>query len=127
MNQAANEVILQVALTFDHDAISSDVEKGHRPFDRSIGEFGPRVGLPRILQILARECVDNNNAVVMVSHDLNLSYGIATHALLMMPDGSYISGEKEQVMSVDNLSLCLAHPIERFVHGEQVLFLPRTL
>ena len=57
MNQAANKVILQVALTFDHDAISSDVEKGHLPFDRSIGEFGPRVGLPRILQILARESV----------------------------------------------------------------------
>jgi peptidoglycan/xylan/chitin deacetylase (PgdA/CDA1 family) len=54
MNAAENEVILQVALTFDHDAISSDVEKGHRPFDRSIGEFGPRVGLPRILEILAR-------------------------------------------------------------------------
>jgi peptidoglycan/xylan/chitin deacetylase (PgdA/CDA1 family) len=50
-------VILQVALTFDHDAISSDVEKGHRPFDRSIGEFGPRVGLPRILNILARESI----------------------------------------------------------------------
>ena len=57
MNQAANEVILQVALTFDHDAISSDVEKGHLPFDRSTGEFGPRVGLPRILSILARESV----------------------------------------------------------------------
>ncbi len=57
MNQVANEVILQVALTFDHDAISSDVEKGHRPFDRSTGEFGPRVGLPRILAILARESV----------------------------------------------------------------------
>ena len=57
MTQAATEVILQVALTFDHDAISSDVEKGHLPFDRSIGEFGPRVGLPRILTILARESV----------------------------------------------------------------------
>jgi len=57
MNRATNEVILQVALTFDHDAISSDVEKGHRPFDRSIGEFGPRVGLPRILNILAREAI----------------------------------------------------------------------
>ena len=57
MNASASTPILQVALTFDHDAISSDVEKGHRPFDRSIGEFGPRVGLPRILGILAREGV----------------------------------------------------------------------
>ncbi|WP_229827270.1 ABC transporter ATP-binding protein [Undibacterium macrobrachii] len=77
-----------------------------------------------VMQILARECKNENKAVVMVSHDLNLSYGVATHALLMMPDGSYLCGDKAQVMTVENLSLCLAHPIERFVHGDQVLFLP---
>lgn len=79
-----------------------------------------------VMQLLARECKEKDKAVIMVSHDLNLSYGIATHALLMMPDGSYLCGEKEQVMNVDNLSRCLAHPIERFVHGEQILFLPST-
>lgn len=79
-----------------------------------------------VMQLLARECANKQKAVIMVSHDLNLSYGIASHALLMMPDGSYLCGEKEQVMNADNLSLCLAHPIERFVHAEQVLFLPST-
>ena len=77
-----------------------------------------------VMRLLAKECLEKNKAVVMVSHDLNLSYGIATHALLMMPGGAYLSGTKEQVMSAENLSLCLAHPIERFVHGEQTLFLP---
>ncbi|MFZ6817367.1 ABC transporter ATP-binding protein [Undibacterium sp. Ji22W] len=79
-----------------------------------------------VMQLLAGECAQKQKAVIMVSHDLNLSYGIASHALLMMPDGSYLCGDKEHVMTVDNLSLCLAHPIERFVHDEQVLFLPST-
>nr|WP_315475508.1 ABC transporter ATP-binding protein [uncultured Undibacterium sp.] len=77
-----------------------------------------------VMRLLAAECIDKNKAVVMVSHDLNLSYGIATHALLMMPGGAYISGAKAQVMTAQNLSLCLGHPIESFAHGDQTLFLP---
>ncbi len=45
---------LTVALTFDHDAISSEVERGQGVFDRSRGEFGVRVGVPRILDLLGR-------------------------------------------------------------------------
>ena len=46
---------LTVALTFDHDAISSEVDRGDGPVLRSRGEFGPRVGVPRILRLLERE------------------------------------------------------------------------
>ncbi len=46
---------LTVALTFDHDAISSEVDRGDGPVLRSRGEFGPRVGAPRVLDLLARE------------------------------------------------------------------------
>ena len=46
---------LTVALTFDHDAISSEVDRGDGPVLRSRGEFGPRVGVPRILALLERE------------------------------------------------------------------------
>lgn len=49
--------ILQVALTFDHDAISADVGEGSGVFERSVGELGPRVGLPRILALLAQESI----------------------------------------------------------------------
>ena len=48
---------LTVALTFDHDGISSSVERDLGPFDRSRGEFGVRVGVPRILDVLARHNV----------------------------------------------------------------------
>jgi peptidoglycan/xylan/chitin deacetylase (PgdA/CDA1 family) len=46
---------LTVALTFDHDAISDSVRRGDSPVKFSHAEFGPRVGLPRIIELLARE------------------------------------------------------------------------
>jgi peptidoglycan-N-acetylglucosamine deacetylase len=54
---AAGEPRLTVALTFDHDAISSEVDRGDGPVLRSRGEFGPRVGAPRILALLEREAI----------------------------------------------------------------------
>ncbi|HEX5590344.1 MAG TPA: polysaccharide deacetylase [Candidatus Limnocylindrales bacterium] len=48
---------LTVALTFDHDAISDSVRRGDPPVKLSHGEFGPRVGAPRILELLAREAI----------------------------------------------------------------------
>jgi peptidoglycan/xylan/chitin deacetylase (PgdA/CDA1 family) len=45
---------LTVALTFDHDAISDSVRRGDPVVKLSHGEFGPRVGAPRILELLAR-------------------------------------------------------------------------
>jgi peptidoglycan/xylan/chitin deacetylase (PgdA/CDA1 family) len=45
---------LTVALTFDHDAISDSVRRGDPPVKLSHGEFGPAVGAPRILALLAR-------------------------------------------------------------------------
>ncbi len=44
---------LTLALTFDHDAISDSVRRGDPPVTLSHGEFGPRVGVPRILELLA--------------------------------------------------------------------------
>jgi peptidoglycan-N-acetylglucosamine deacetylase len=46
---------LTVALTFDHDAISDSVRRGDPPVKLSHGEFGPRVAIPRILEVLERE------------------------------------------------------------------------
>jgi len=48
---------LTVALTFDHDATSDNVRRGDPPVKMSHGEFGPRVGVPRILEVLEREAI----------------------------------------------------------------------
>ena len=46
---------LTVALTFDHDGISAEVRRGDGPMVRSRGEFGARVGVRRVLDLLERE------------------------------------------------------------------------
>ena len=48
---------LTVALTFDHDAISDSIRRGDPPVKLSHGEFGPRVGAPRILELLAARSI----------------------------------------------------------------------
>lgn len=48
---------LTVALTFDHDGVASEVRRGEGPTGISRGEFGPRVGVGRILGLLERESV----------------------------------------------------------------------
>jgi peptidoglycan-N-acetylglucosamine deacetylase len=45
---------LTVALTFDHDAFSDSLRRGDPVVKFSHGEFGPRVGAPRILELLER-------------------------------------------------------------------------
>jgi peptidoglycan-N-acetylglucosamine deacetylase len=76
---------LTVALTFDHDAISDGVRRGDSPVKLSHAEFGPRVGLPRIMNLLEREGIqstwfvpghsletfpDNTQAILDGDHEL---------------------------------------------------------
>lgn len=76
---------LTVALTFDHDAISDGVRRGDSPVKLSHAEFGPRVGVPRLLDLLAREQIpatwfvpghslvtfpENTEAIVAGGHEL---------------------------------------------------------
>jgi peptidoglycan/xylan/chitin deacetylase (PgdA/CDA1 family) len=46
---------LTVALTFDHDSLSDGIRRADAPVKLSHAEFGHRVGVPRILELLARE------------------------------------------------------------------------
>jgi peptidoglycan/xylan/chitin deacetylase (PgdA/CDA1 family) len=48
---------LTVALTFDHDSLSDSIRRGDPPVKLSHAEFGHRVGVPRILRLLARESI----------------------------------------------------------------------
>jgi peptidoglycan-N-acetylglucosamine deacetylase len=64
---------LTVALTFDHDAISDSVRRGDPPVKISHGEFGPRVGVPRILDLLSR-------------HRIPASWFVPGHTMETFPD-----------------------------------------
>lgn len=68
-----HEPRLTVALTFDHDAISSEVTRGDGPVKISRGEFGPRVGVPRILALLER-------------HGIPATFFVPGHTLATFPE-----------------------------------------
>lgn len=76
---------LTIALTFDSDAISDGIRRGDSPVKLSHGEFGPRVGVPRILSLLERAGIrstwfvpghtlvtfpDSTDAIVAGGHEL---------------------------------------------------------
>jgi peptidoglycan/xylan/chitin deacetylase (PgdA/CDA1 family) len=48
---------LTIAVTFDSDAMSDAIRRGDSPVKLSHGEFGPRVAVPRILEVLGRESI----------------------------------------------------------------------
>jgi iron complex transport system ATP-binding protein len=78
----------------------------------------------QIMALLSRLCRTEGRAVIMVAHDLNLARGTATHALLLMGDGSWHSGPVADIMQDALLSACLGHPIETIQAGGRTLFLP---
>ena len=76
---------LTVAVTIDHDAISDAVRRGDPPVKVSHAEFGPRVGIKRILALLASRAIpatffvpgntlttftDDTDAIVAGGHEL---------------------------------------------------------
>jgi len=77
-----------------------------------------------VMGLLARLCRDQDKAVVLVSHDLNLAHSVASHALLLMGDGQWQAGPVAEVMQAPILSRCLGHPIETVPHGNRTIFIP---
>jgi len=55
MSTLADAPRLTVALTFDHDSLADGIRRGDSPVKLSHAEFGHRVGVPRILELLERE------------------------------------------------------------------------
>ena len=76
-----------------------------------------------VMALLARLCRRDGRAVVQVGHDLNLAWGSATHALLLMADGAWQAGPTADVMRPDLLSACLGHPIGLVEHHGRRIFI----
>lgn len=77
-----------------------------------------------VMGLFGRLCRQSGKSVVMVSHDLNLAHGIATHALLLMGDGGWQAGPVAEAMQAPLLSRCLGHPVEIVRHGERAIYIP---
>ena len=83
-------------------------------------DLAHQAGVMRFIKDLCRA----QRTVIMVGHDLNLAQDIATHALLLLPDGRWIAGHCDAVLTPEHLQLCLGHPVERLQHGTRTIFLP---
>ncbi len=77
-----------------------------------------------VMELMANLCRRDNKSIVIVSHDLNLAHRASTHALLLMGDGRWISGEVGDAMKPPVLSACLGYPIETVQHNGRTIFIP---
>jgi iron complex transport system ATP-binding protein len=77
-----------------------------------------------VMKLLARFCSEANKAVIMVSHDLNLAHGVASHALLLMENGEWQAGLANEVMTASLLERCLGHPIDIVQHRGRLIYIP---
>jgi iron complex transport system ATP-binding protein len=84
-------------------------------------DLAHQVGVKTLLSRLVRE---QNKAVVLVSHDLNMVHSVASHALLLMGDGRWKAGAVDEVMQAPILSECLGYPIETVRHGSRTIYIP---
>ena len=82
-------------------------------------DLAHQAGLMRTVAGLSRE---ENRAVVMVMHDLNLAWGVASHVLLLYGDGTWEAGSCEEMMVSEKLSHCLHYPVERVSCGNRPVF-----
>ncbi|HEY1043481.1 MAG TPA: ABC transporter ATP-binding protein [Telluria sp.] len=76
-----------------------------------------------VMRLMAGLCRDRGRTVVMVSHDLNMIRGAATHALLLHGDGRWSAGRADEVMRAPLLSDCLGHPVEALAHRGRTVFI----
>ncbi|WP_426178181.1 ABC transporter ATP-binding protein [Massilia sp. TWR1-2-2] len=77
-----------------------------------------------IMALLARLCRERNKTVVMIGHDLTLAHRVSSHALLLMGDGRWLAGAKDEVMRADLLGPYLGHPIDIIEHAGRSIFIP---
>ncbi len=78
----------------------------------------------QLLQSLRRHAIENEGALVMAVHDINLAARFCDHALLVHADGTMRHGPAETLLQAEPLSTLYAHPIEAVPWGERRAFLP---
>ncbi len=86
-------------------------------------DIAHQIAVIRVLQQQRQQ----QKAIIMVSHDLNLSYPLASHALLLLDEGNWLAGPVEQMVTAENLQACLGHPIQILQVAGKTLFVPEEL
>lgn len=75
-----------------------------------------------VLQHLASLARDQGKTVMFSIHELNLARRFATHALVLMGDGSVRHGPAAEVMNARVLSAAFGYPVLEIKAGERTIF-----
>ncbi len=75
-----------------------------------------------LMKTMAALCREQNRAVVMVVHDLNLAFDVASHVLLLYGDGDWEAGGQDAMMCPEKLTRCLQYPVKRLCYGNRPVF-----
>jgi iron complex transport system ATP-binding protein len=67
-----------------------------------------------ILRLLKHRFVNEQRALILVLHDLNLARQIATHCLLLFDDGNWLAGSVETIATRDNFSQLMGYDLVEY-------------
>lgn len=76
------------------------------------------------LELFSRRVREENAALIMVLHDINLIRRYADQALLLFGDGSHTLSPTITLLSLDHLSQLYDHPLREIRDGENYWFVP---
>lgn len=75
-----------------------------------------------LLGLIRELCREHKKAVVMIVHDLNMAWDVASHVLLLYGNGRWEAGKREDMMCPEKLSECLQFPVQTVPYGERAVF-----
>lgn len=75
--------------------------------------------------LLQRRCQQGSSAL-LVLHDINLASRLASHVLLLSPDGRWQAGPAAAVLTAATVSDCLGYPMQYVAYDGQAYWLPQA-
>lgn len=66
----------------------------------------------------------NQRILLMSLHDINLAARYCDHILLLLGDGEYLAGPKQDMLNESNLEQVFCHPIRQYRFDQQSIFIP---
>ena len=78
----------------------------------------------RLLSLLCEMAKQNQGAIIMNIHDVNLASRYCSHALLLLGNGETIQGELADVINSENLERLFQHPVEEISGQHGKIYVP---
>jgi iron complex transport system ATP-binding protein len=80
----------------------------------------------RLLSETIKQAQKKSGAVLMSIHDANIALQYCDYSLLILPDGSVLTGQTSEILTVDNLQKVYGCPFIQLKDGDQQAFISGT-